>query len=84
LDPDISPASAEFQIPRVAPDTHMNPDELRIVVRQDTLGRQWGFLGEPRVNVSELNSDPEGSHPFDRIYGLRGGVGFLRDAGPKG
>ena len=64
LDPDISPASAEFQIPRVARERHMNPDELRSLVRQHTLGRQWGFLGEPRVNVLELNLDLEGSHPL--------------------
>jgi K+-transporting ATPase ATPase C chain len=64
LDPDISPASAEFQIPRVARERHMNPDELRSLVRQHTLGRQWGFLGEPRVNVLELNLDLAGSHPL--------------------
>jgi K+-transporting ATPase ATPase C chain len=64
LDPDISPASAEFQIPRVARERHMNPDELRTLVRQHTLGRQWGFLGEARVNVLELNLDLDGSHPL--------------------
>ena len=64
LDPDISPASADFQIPRVARERHMNPDELRTLVRQRTLGRQWGFLGEARVNVLELNLDLDGSHPL--------------------
>lgn len=64
LDPDISPASADFQIPRVARERHMNPDELRTLVRQHTLGRQWGFLGEARVNVLELNLDLDRSHPL--------------------
>jgi K+-transporting ATPase ATPase C chain len=64
LDPDISPASAEFQITRVARERHMNPDELRTLVRQRTLGRQWGFLGEPRVNVLELNLNLDSSHPL--------------------
>ena len=64
LDPDISPASAEFQIPRVARERRMNPDDLRSLIRQHTLGRQWGFLGEPRVNVLELNLDLASSHPL--------------------
>jgi K+-transporting ATPase ATPase C chain len=64
LDPDISPASAEFQVPRVARERHMNPDELSSLVRQHTLGRQWGFLGEPRVNVLELNLVLDSSHPL--------------------
>ena len=64
LDPDISPASAEFQIPRVARERRINPDEVRTLVRQHTLGRQWGFLGEPRVNVLELNLDLDRSHPL--------------------
>ena len=64
LDPDVSPASAEFQIPRVARERHLNPDEVRTLVRKHTLGRQWGFLGEPRVNVLELNLDLDGSHPL--------------------
>jgi K+-transporting ATPase ATPase C chain len=55
LDPDISRAAAEFQIPRVARARNMNPEALRTLVRQHTLGRQFGILGEPRVNVLELN-----------------------------
>lgn len=57
LDPEISPASAEFQVPRVARERGMNEDAVRSLVRRHTLGRQWSFLGEPRVNVLELNLD---------------------------
>ncbi len=55
LDPDITPASAEFQVARVAQQRHMSEDAVRQLVRKYTLPRQWGFLGEPRVNVLELN-----------------------------
>ena len=55
LDPDISPAAAEFQIPRVARERGMSVIDLRAIVRKHIRGRQWGFLGEPRVNVLELN-----------------------------
>ena len=64
LDPDISPAAAEFQIPRVARERHISADELRAVVRRHTLGREFGFLGEPRVNVLELNLDLDEHHPL--------------------
>jgi potassium-transporting ATPase KdpC subunit len=57
LDPHISPAAAEFQIPRVARQRHVSEDQLRRVVRRHTEGRQFGFLGEPRANVLELNLD---------------------------
>jgi len=57
LDPHISPAAAEFQIPRVARERGMNEVELREIVTAHTEGRQFGFLGEPRVNVLELNLD---------------------------
>ena len=55
LDPHITPAGAEFQIPRVARERGMSADEVRKVVREHTQGRQLGLLGEPRVNVLELN-----------------------------
>jgi len=63
LDPEISPAAAEFQIPRVARERHISETDLRALVAKHTLGRQFGLLGEPRVNVVELNLDLDASHP---------------------
>jgi len=64
LDPDISPAAAEFQVARVANERKMKPDEVRALVRSHTLGRQFGLLGEPRVNVLELNLELDAAHPL--------------------
>lgn len=55
LDPHISLANAEYQIPRVAKARGLSPDQVRELVRKNTIGRDLGLFGEPRVNVMTLN-----------------------------
>ena len=64
LDPHISPAAAEFQIPRIARERKISENEVRQIVNAHTEGRQFGFLGEPRVNVLELNLDLDQLKPM--------------------
>ena len=63
LDPEISPAAAEFQIARIAKERHISDSEVRQLVAKHALARQFGFLGEPRVRVLELNLDLDATYP---------------------
>ena len=55
LDPDITPASADFQVPRIAKARGLSQQAVRTLIAQHIQGRQWGFFGEPRINAMELN-----------------------------
>ena len=66
LDPDITPAAADFQVPRVARERGISEDQLRQLVAKHTAGRQWQLLGEARVNVLELNLELDEVHPINK------------------
>jgi K+-transporting ATPase ATPase C chain len=63
LDPDITPAAAAFQVARVAKARGVSEDDLGSLVAKYTQGRQFGFLGEARVNVLMLNLELDSRFP---------------------
>jgi K+-transporting ATPase ATPase C chain len=63
LDPHITPAAAEFQLPTVAKERGTTVDQLRPLLAKHTEDRRFGFLGEPRVNVLELNLELDERFP---------------------
>lgn len=64
LDPHITPAAADYQVRRIARERHLSEDAVRKLIAEHTQGRQLGFLGEPRVNVLELNLDLDSVAPI--------------------
>ncbi len=55
LDPDITPDNASYQVPRIAKARNLSEEALHKLIAQQITGRQFGVLGEPRVNVLMLN-----------------------------
>lgn len=66
FDPDITRAAAEFQLARVAKVRGISVEQLRVLVMKHTEGRQFGLLGEPRVNVLELNLELDQQYPLTK------------------
>lgn len=66
IDPHITPAAAEYQLPRVAKERGLAREKLLKLVAKHTEGRQFGLLGEPRVNVLALNLDLDEQFPIKK------------------
>ena len=70
LDPDITPAAAEFQVPRIARERGMSSGAVRQLIAKHTQGRQLGFLGEAGVNVLQLNLELDAVRPLAKTAAL--------------